>query len=43
MHMNKNEVKRSKMLIIDALLASVLVAFDQFTKYLAIVNLKALR
>lgn len=38
--MNKAEVKRSKMLIIDVLLAIVFVAFDQFTKYLAIVNLK---
>lgn len=38
--MNKTEVKRSKMLIIDALLAIVFIALDQFTKYLAIVNLK---
>lgn len=38
--MNKIEVKRSKMLIIDALLAIVLIALDQFTKHLAIVNLK---
>ncbi|MBE5883349.1 MAG: signal peptidase II [Lachnospiraceae bacterium] len=38
--MNKKEVKRGKMLIIDALVAAVLLAFDQFTKYLAIVHLK---
>lgn len=38
--MNNVEVKRSKMLIIDLVLAIVLLAFDQFTKYLAIVKLK---
>lgn len=38
--MNKKEVSRVKMLIIDALLAVALIAFDQFTKYLAIMKLK---
>lgn len=38
--MNNVEVKRSKMLIIDLVLAIVLLVFDQFTKYLAIVKLK---
>lgn len=39
--MNNNiEVKRTKMLIIDLLLAIVLLAFDQYTKYLAIIKLK---
>lgn len=33
-------VKRAKMLVIDFVLAVALLAFDQFTKYLAIVNLK---
>ena len=37
--MNK-KVSRSKMLIIDAVLAMLLLALDQFTKYLAIVRLK---
>lgn len=39
--MNKKEVSRVKMLIIDALLAVILIAFDQFTKYLAILKLKS--
>lgn len=38
--MNKREVKRSVMLVGDFLLAAVLLAFDQFTKYLAITLLK---
>lgn len=38
--MNNLEVKRSKMLIIDLVLAVVLLALDQFTKYLAIIKLK---
>ena len=33
-------VKRSKMFIIDAVIAVVLLALDQFTKYLAIERLK---
>ena len=37
--MNK-KVNRAKMLIIDAIIAVVLLIFDQFTKYLAIVHLK---
>lgn len=36
----KVEVKRSVMLVIDALLAVILLTVDQFTKHLAIVNLK---
>lgn len=40
MHMNKIEGKRTKMLCIDLVLAIILLAFDQFTKYLAIVKLK---
>lgn len=35
-----SEVKRAKMLAIDLLVTAVLLGFDQFTKYLAIVNLK---
>ena len=38
--MNKVEVKRSTMLLIDALIAVLLLAFDQYTKYLAIIRLK---
>lgn len=39
--MNKDiEVKRTRMLIIDFLLAVVLLALDQYTKYLAIIKLK---
>ncbi len=38
--MNNKEVKRGKMLIIDAVLAVLLLVFDQFTKYLAIIHLK---
>jgi signal peptidase II len=38
--MNNIEVKRWKMLVIDFMLAVVLIAFDQFTKYLAISKLK---
>ena len=39
--MNNNiEIKRSKMLCIDFVLAAVFLALDQFTKYLAIVKLK---
>ena len=38
--MNKKEVSRGKMLLIDVLLAVVLLAFDQFTKWLAVTRLK---
>ncbi len=38
--MNNIEVKRVKMLCIDFVLAVLLLAFDQFTKYIAIVKLK---
>lgn len=38
--MNSIEVKRSKMLCIDVVIAVLLLAFDQFTKHLAIVSLK---
>lgn len=38
--MNNNGINRTKWLIIDGLLAFVLLAFDQFTKYLAITHLK---
>lgn len=38
--MNNVEVKRSKMLIIDLILAIVLLVLDQYTKYLAIIKLK---
>lgn len=38
--MNKKEVSRVMMLLIDAVLIAVLLAFDQFTKYLAVKNLK---
>jgi signal peptidase II len=38
---NANDrVSRKKMLLLDTLLAAVLLAFDQFTKYLAIAHLK---
>lgn len=38
--MNNIEVKRTKMLVIDLVLAIALLVLDQFTKYLAIVRLK---
>ncbi len=38
--MNKNEVKRGVMLCVDAVVMILLLAFDQFTKYLAISHLK---
>ncbi len=38
--MNNIEVKRSKMLIIDLILALALIGLDQYTKYLAIIKLK---
>ncbi len=38
---NVVEVKRFKMLILDAVVAALLLGFDQFTKYLAIVKLKS--
>lgn len=38
--MNNIEVKRGKMLCVDLILAIVLLAFDQYTKYLAIIKLK---
>ncbi len=38
--MNNIEVKRTKMLVIDLVLALALLVLDQFTKYLAIVRLK---
>ncbi len=38
--MNKSQGKSIKMLIIDLLLAALLLAVDQYTKYLAIINLK---
>lgn len=38
--MNKKEVKRSIMLVIDLIFAAILLAFDQYTKHLAIVHLK---
>lgn len=38
--MNNIEVKRTKMLCIDMILAILLLAFDQYTKYLAIIKLK---
>lgn len=38
--MNKKEVKRVTMLIIDAVIIAALLIFDQFTKYLAIQKLK---
>lgn len=37
---NKMEVKRSVMICIDLVVAILLLALDQFTKHLAIVNLK---
>lgn len=37
---NTIEVKRSRMLIIDLLVAVALLAIDQYTKYLAIIKLK---
>lgn len=40
-HQRENEkVSRKKMLFLDAVLAVLLLAFDQFTKYLAITQLK---
>ncbi len=38
--MNKKEYNQKMMLIVDAVLVFLLLAFDQFTKYLAIVKLK---
>lgn len=38
--MNNKNVKKSKMLVLDAVIAILLLAFDQFTKYLAISQLK---
>jgi len=38
--MNNIEVKRGKMLCIDLVLGIILLAFDQYTKYLAIMKLK---
>lgn len=38
--MNKKELKKSVMLVIDLIFAALLLAFDQYTKYLAIVHLK---
>lgn len=38
--MNNVEIKRGKMLLIDFLVIIVLLALDQYTKYLAIVKLK---
>lgn len=38
--MNKKEYNKSKMLFLDTVIAAVLFAFDQFSKHLAIVNLK---
>ena len=38
--MNNIEVKRTKMLCIDFVVMAVFFLFDQFTKHLAIVNLK---
>lgn len=38
--MNKNEVKRWVMLCVDAVVMILLLAFDQFTKYLAVSHLK---
>lgn len=39
-HNGEKTVKRVKMLVFDFLLAAFLLAFDQFTKYLAIIKLK---
>lgn len=38
--MNKREVNRTKMLLLDAIIAVILLGFDQFTKHLAILHLK---
>lgn len=38
--MNKKEYNRGKMLLLDAVIAITLIAFDQFTKHLAIARLK---
>lgn len=38
--MNNKEIKRSVMLIIDLLIFIILLAVDQFTKYLAVAKLK---
>ena len=40
MPMNKEKKSRIIMLLIDVLIAAVLLVFDQFTKYLAVVHLK---
>lgn len=37
---NQKEYNRTFMLIMDTVIAAVLLAFDQFTKYLAIIHLK---
>ena len=39
--MNKEKKSRIIMLLIDVLIAAVLLVFDQFTKHLAVVHLKA--
>lgn len=38
--MNKKEVKRSVMLMIDFIIVALLLIFDQYTKHLAVANLK---
>lgn len=38
--MNKREVKKSVMLVIDFIFAAILLAFDQYTKHVAIIHLK---
>ncbi|MCR5753882.1 MAG: signal peptidase II [Acetatifactor sp.] len=38
--MNNKEIKKWKILLIDFTVFAVLLAFDQFTKYLAIIKLK---
>lgn len=38
--MNKEKKSRIIMLLIDVLITAVLLVFDQFTKYLAVVHLK---
>ena len=40
MPMNKEKKSRIIMLLIDVLITAVLLVFDQFTKYLAVVHLK---
>lgn len=37
---NKKEINRGKMFLLDGIILIVLLAFDQFTKYLAIQHLK---